>query len=233
MSGVRLRLASYNIRKAVGLDWRRDPARTLQVIGGLDADIVALQEADKRLGPRPSALPPKAILRETGLRPVKLAGSPVSLGWHGNALLVRHDLEIEHTELIELPGIEPRGSVLVRLATKAGPLTVIGVHLGLRRRCRQLQFETILEALSKIDLERSVILGDFNEWSPDRGVEPLLPQFNVVIPGLSFHASQQVAPLDRFALGPAIQLLDMGVETGEVARRASDHLPVWTDIALN
>ena len=232
MSGVRLRLASYNIRKAVGLDWRRDPARILQVIDGLDADIVALQEADKRLGPRPAAIPPKAIARETGLRAVKLAGSPVSLGWHGNALLVRRDLKIEGTDLIELPGIEPRGSVLVRLVTAAGPLTVVGVHLGLRRRCRQLQFERILETLSEIDLQRAVILGDFNEWSPDRGVEPLLPRFNVVSPGLSFHASQPVAPLDRFALGPALQLLDMGVETGEIARKASDHLPVWTDVAL-
>lgn len=230
---MRLRLASYNIRKAVGLDWRRDPGRILQVIDGLDADIVALQEADKRLGPRPSAIPPKAIARETGLRAVQLPGSPVSLGWHGNALLVRRDLKIERTDLIELPGIEPRGSVLVRLVTEAGPLTVVGVHLGLRRRCRQLQFERILETLSEIDLERAVILGDFNEWSPDRGIEPLLPRFNVVSPGLSFHASQQVAPLDRFALGPALQLLDMGVETGEVARKASDHLPVWTDIALH
>lgn len=233
MSGVRLRLASYNIRKAVGLDWRRDPARTLQVIGALGADIVALQEADKRLGLRHSAIPPKEIARATGLKPVKLASSSVSLGWHGNALLVRRDLEIEHTDLIELPGIEPRGSVLVRLLTKAGPLTIVGVHLGLRRRCRLLQFERILETLGEFDLERSVILGDFNEWSPDRGVEPLLPQFNVVSPGLSFHASQQVAPLDRFALGSAVQLLDMGVETGEIARKASDHLPVWTDIALH
>ncbi|HLS18457.1 MAG TPA: endonuclease/exonuclease/phosphatase family protein [Paracoccaceae bacterium] len=230
---MRLRLASYNIRKAVGLDWRRDPKRILQVIDGLGADIVALQEADKRLGPRPSAIPPRAIARETGLRPVKLAGSPVSLGWHGNALLVREELEVERTDLIELPGIEPRGSVLVRLATEGKKLTVIGVHLGLRRRCRQLQFERILETLGEEELAHAVILGDFNEWSPDRGVEPLLPQFNVVSPGLSFHASQQVAPLDRFALGPALELLDMGVETGEIARMASDHLPVWTDVVLN
>jgi endonuclease/exonuclease/phosphatase family metal-dependent hydrolase len=230
---VRLRLASYNIRKAVGLDWRRDPKRTLRVIGGLDADIVALQEADKRLGPRPAAIPPAAITRETGLRPVTLARSPVSLGWHGNAVLVRGGLEVEGTRLIELPGIEPRGGVMVHVRTPAGPLTVVGVHLGLRRRCRRLQFARIMDILGEARLTRAVILGDFNEWSPDRGVEPLLPRFRVVSPGLSFHASQQVAPLDRFALGPGLQLVDMGVETGPVARRASDHLPVWTDIELS
>ena len=232
MGTPRLRLASYNIRKAVGLDWRRDPARTLQVIGGLGADVVALQEADKRLGPRPAAVPPEAIARETGLRAVPLSRSQVSLGWHGNAVLVREGLEVASVDLIELPGIEPRGGVMVRLRTPAGALTIIGVHLGLRRRCRRLQFARILTVLGQAESEHAVILGDFNEWSADRGIEPLLPRFRVVSPGLSFHASQQVAPLDRFALGSGIDLIDMGVESGPVARRASDHLPVWTDIAL-
>lgn len=232
MDSTRLRLASYNIRKAVGLDWRRDPIRTLQVIGGLRADIVALQEADKRLGPRPAALSPESIVRETGLRAVRLARSPVSLGWHGNAVLVRDGIEVAGTALIKLPGIEPRGGVLVRLRTPTGDLTVVGVHLGLRRRCRRQQFARILDVLGEAGTARAVILGDFNEWSVDRGVEPLLPRFQVVSPGLSFHASQQVAPLDRIALGPGLRLLDMGVETGTAARRASDHLPIWTDIEL-
>ncbi|MGB0968912.1 MAG: endonuclease/exonuclease/phosphatase family protein, partial [Halocynthiibacter sp.] len=52
-----LRIASYNIRKCIGLDRRRDPHRTAGVIQALRADIVLLQEADKRLGARPAALP--------------------------------------------------------------------------------------------------------------------------------------------------------------------------------
>ena len=44
--GRYLRLASYNIQKAVGVDFRRDPGRILEVINGLGADIVALQEVD-------------------------------------------------------------------------------------------------------------------------------------------------------------------------------------------
>lgn len=229
---MRLRLASYNIRKAVGLDWRRDPARTLRVIRSLDADIVALQEADKRLGLRPAAIPPEAIARETDLRPVPLGHSPVSLGWHGNALLVRKSFEVVATRCMELPGIEPRGCVVVRLGTEAGELTVIGVHLGLRRRCRRLQFFRILRSLKKPEVERAVILGDFNEWSVERGVEPLLPHFRVVSPGNSFHASQPVAPLDRIAIGPRVALVDAGVEAGPLARRASDHLPIWTEVEL-
>ena len=57
-----LRIASYNIRKARGLDQRRAPERIIEVINMLGADVIALQEADLRLGPRPAALPPASIL---------------------------------------------------------------------------------------------------------------------------------------------------------------------------
>lgn len=230
---MRLRLASYNIRKAVGLDWRRDPGRTLRVIGGLGADIVVLQEADKRLGARPAAIPPARIPRATGLHPVPMAHSTVSLGWHGNAVLARDGLVVAETRPIDLPGIEPRGALLVRFDMAGGPLTIIAVHLGLRRRCRRQQLTCLLDLLGEAGESRAVILGDFNEWSPARGVEPLLPYFRVISPGRSFHATRQVAPLDRFAFGPKVRLLDMGVETGPIARKASDHLPIWADIALS
>ena len=45
-------VASYNIHKCVGTDGRFDPARVAEVIAQLDADVVAVQEADKRFGRR-------------------------------------------------------------------------------------------------------------------------------------------------------------------------------------
>lgn len=229
---MRLRLASYNIRKSVGLDWQRDPARSIRVINQLEADVVALQEVDRRLKPRHAVLDADMILRETDLRPVPLGGSPVSLGWHGNALLVRKDLEVTETALIELPGIEPRGGVTVSLPTEFGPLTLVGVHLGLRRGCRRLQLARILDHLDPEMRPLSAIMGDFNEWSGRRGTEALGDGFRLVTPGRSFHAARPLACLDRFALGPGLRLLDSGVERGAEARIASDHLPVWADLLV-
>jgi hypothetical protein len=57
MSGSTLTLATYNMRKAVGLDRRRDPDRILAVLEEVGADIIALQEADRRTGGRASAVP--------------------------------------------------------------------------------------------------------------------------------------------------------------------------------
>ena len=52
-----IKVATYNIRKAVGLDQRRNPERILAVLKEIDADIIALQEVDRRFGARVSALP--------------------------------------------------------------------------------------------------------------------------------------------------------------------------------
>src|SRR3954463_6120892 len=103
-------LASYNMRKAVGLDRRRDPHRVLQVLQEIDADVVALQEADKRVGGRGAAVPHELIDTHGPYRPgsfrvphsrllSRIPGGhhaermfkidTKNLGWHGNALLVK------------------------------------------------------------------------------------------------------------------------------------------------
>ena len=100
-----LRIASYNVHKAVGVDYRRSPERIARVIASLKADIVALQEVDRRLAPRPAVLSAASILRESGLVPVEVATNDVSLGWHGNALLVRDTITVRAVERLLLPGV--------------------------------------------------------------------------------------------------------------------------------
>ena len=58
-----IRVASYNLHKCVGLDRRRDPHRVARVLAGLSADVIAVQEIDRRLPPRPTALPRAVIER--------------------------------------------------------------------------------------------------------------------------------------------------------------------------
>ena len=60
------------MRKAIGLDRRRDPQRILDVLHQIDADVVALQEADKRFGGRGSAVPHELIDTHGIYKPVHL-----------------------------------------------------------------------------------------------------------------------------------------------------------------
>ncbi|SFB79929.1 endonuclease/exonuclease/phosphatase family protein [Tropicimonas isoalkanivorans] len=228
---MRLRIASYNIQKAVGIDFRRDPMRIMDVVNALEADVVALQEVDKRLGARPSVLCRDTIGAETDYVVAPLADNDVSLGWHGNAILVRRDLEIAYVERVDLPGLEPRGAVRVDVRSGAGAVSVVGTHLGLVRYHRRLQLQRIREHLGDMP-GRAVVMGDFNEWSMERGLEPLERDFRIVSPGFSFHAARPIAGLDRFALGRDVSLHGAGVEEGPLASRASDHLPIWGDVEV-
>jgi endonuclease/exonuclease/phosphatase family metal-dependent hydrolase len=219
-----VRVASYNVRKALGIDRRRSPERILSVINEIDADVVLLQEADHRLGPRRTALPRSLIERETDYAVADLARNDVSLGWHGNAILVRRGLPITATEHFDLPGLEPRGAVMVGV----GELHVVGTHLGLIRRWRQLQMSAILEHLGD-RVETCLIGGDFNEWSRRAGFEPWIDDLTLVTPGPSYHSARPIGTLDRFAHGARIEVSQTGIVRHGAALRASDHLPVWCE----
>lgn len=208
------------------MDLRRRPDRSLSVINGLGAQIVVLQEADKRLPPRPAALP-HDMIEDDGWHILPFGQPGGSLGWHGNAMLVRPGVGLRATSHLELPGLEPRGAIRADLDTDIGPLRVIGVHLGLIRRYRLLQIAAIARALHDLPAMPTVIAGDFNEWGSDRPMDTLLQGQDFLPARASFPAVRPVAPLDRFAISPDLTANATGVYTAQPARVASDHLPVW------
>ena len=226
-----LKFASWNIQKCVGLDFRRDPERTARVIASLDADVVALQEVDKRFGDRPAALSSHVIERLTDLRPVEIARNEVSIGWHGNAILVRPAVEVRRVVHIDLPGLNPRGAVMAELTARDHGWRVVACHLGLTRRVRHIQLAAILKEVEDQPAMPTVILGDMNEWSKARGLEAL-HGFEVIMPGNSFHARRPVAALDRIAIGPDVEAKASGVLRTTLTRIASDHLPIWADLKI-
>lgn len=227
-----LRIASYNIRKAVGTDQRRDPQRILGIISDLQADIVVLQEADRRLGKRPSVLPIADIPARTGMIPVQLSTDGSSLGWHGNSILLSPSLKISAICLFDLPGIEPRGAIIADLLVNDGPLRVIAAHLGLLRGSRRRQLSALIQKLGTLDDMPTVIAGDLNEWSLRVGLGRIAHHFTIHAPGKSFHANIPLAALDRIALDQFLEARAAGVLDTPVTRRASDHLPIWMDFGV-
>ena len=223
-----LRIASYNMRKAKGTDRQRDPYRTMRIVRELAADIVVLQEADMRLGARPSALPVETLTAETGLIAVPVP-SPVSIGWHGNAVLLNPKAEIVEVQHLDLPGAEPRGAMVVDVDILGTPLRIIATHLGLMRRSRRAQLSALIAHLDERSARPTLIAGDMNEWSLNVGLGRLAHHFTIHAPGKSFHARLPLAALDRIAIDDALKLVGGGVFDTPDAQRASDHLPIWLD----
>ena len=231
MSDLHLRIATYNIRKALGNDRRRDPARTLRVIEALDADIVLLQEADMRLGLRPPALPP-SLFDSSPLQYIPFAHGRDSLGWHGNAILIRDGIDVLAVRHTDLPGLEPRGAVLADLRFDGRSLRVIGTHLGLMRASRRRQLAALRAFADQAQAKACVVAGDFNEWSGLSHLAGLGTEYRVLPSPPTFHARKPVAALDRIAVSDAFTLRDIQAVMTPEARRASDHLPLVADLTL-
>ncbi len=223
------RIASYNLHKGRGMTGPHAPERNLQVIAELRPDIITLQEVDFRFGARPEALPRALIAEMTGLVPIQMRTTgETSLGWHGQSVLLKPELaEQATTRRLPLPGIEPRGALVVRVAG----LTLIGVHLGLARSSRRAQLARLVAKASRLAGDAVMLMGDFNEWRDDRGLESL-EMLRVIAPGPSYPAPMPRLRLDRIALSHSIEIHATGVGDSPLARQASDHLPIWADITL-
>lgn len=223
-----MRIASYNIRKAVGLDWRRDAERILDVIAEIEADVVVLQEADRRLGTRAGVLPLEQVQQRLGMIPADVAALPHSHGWHGNAIFCKDDHDISHARRIVIPSLEPRGAISVKMENPG--IEIIGVHFGLTPGMRRKQASHLARHISETP-HPVVIAGDFNTIRVDNGA--FGPDARTVTPGPSFHAARPTAALDRFVLsGPAVDV-SSHVHQSPLAKRASDHLPVVLDLAFD
>ena len=231
---MQLKVSSYNIRKAVGLDWRRRPERVLKVLIEIDADIVALQEVDRRFGSRISALSPEMIEAETGYRAIRFSNLPQSLGHHGNVILVRKSIDVVGARPMVLPHLEPRGAAVADLDCGGQKVRVVGMHLGLTRKWRTLQTQAIVSELRTVEGNSpAILMGDLNEPDLKSGVLRAFEQgHTIAVCGPSFHASMPVFSLDRIIVTESITIADAGVHTSRLAREASDHLPIWAKLTL-
>lgn len=233
---MQLTFASYNIHKAIGSDGRRNPTRTLDVIDELEADIVALQEVDIRFGDRQSVLD-LADIAQRGWQVAAMPTLPLSLGWHGNAILVREGIAIAEVEAENLPQLEPRGAVRAKLRTgtvETGTteICVTAMHLDLSGLRRKRQFAHLCTASRAPGLP-AVMLGDCNEWiRPIGGDRGLAAHWDMIAPGRSFPARRPMLSLDRVMHTPHWDVVDAGVHNTALARQASDHLPIRVTLSL-
>ncbi|BBD00428.1 MULTISPECIES: endonuclease/exonuclease/phosphatase family protein [Sphingobium] len=228
-----IRVASYNIRKAIGTDRRRVPERVLEVLAEVDADIVALQEADRRFGVRSAAIPPLLMDNQSGYRPVPLNVQTDSMGWHGNAILVRKEAEVGSHDVLHLPYLEPRGATMAEVTLNGASVRVFGMHLDLSGLWRRRQAAAVIHAAAQGEAMPTVLMGDLNEWSAGRGcLADFARHYSFAPCGRSFHARRPVARLDRIMHCGKLKLTNCGVHESAAARKASDHLPIWAEFAV-
>lgn len=229
-----IRIATYNIRKAIGIDRKRSPERIVAVLNALDADVIAVQEADRRFGLRQSAIPLRVLAASSNYAPVPFNIRPDSMGWHGNAILVRKGTSVRTARPLDLPMLEPRGAVLAEIEIAGHSIRVIGMHLDLSGLWRRRQVRALLDLIDALPHMPTVLMGDMNQWS-DRGAlsEFAFHHFRLIRTPPSYHSSRPVVRLDRIIVSQELHMRACGVASQAPAPMASDHLPVWADLALH
>lgn len=218
-----MRLATYNIHRAVGTDGRRDPARIARVIAALAADVVGLQEVDWHSAPAGGVSPYEVLHHLPGYMAVDGASLRDHRGHYGNLLLSRWPVRAVRRHDISVDRREPRGVIDVDLDGPDGALRVLVTHLGLRRRERRAQVERIAGLLH--DDQPTALVGDLNDWLPGAPtLRPLTGGLRFGPP--SFPARLPLLALDRVLVVGGRLTARLHVHCSRPARQASDHLPV-------
>jgi endonuclease/exonuclease/phosphatase family metal-dependent hydrolase len=229
-----LRVASYNIHKSVGTDRVFNPSRIISVLAEINADIVALQEADLRFGERSGILDLQELQDKLGLIPVPIVNAKKNHGWHGNVVLVR-EAAVHFTHQITLPGVEPRGALVVDMEAKSLQLRVIATHFGLLRRSRAKQVEAVLQSAQAAYGRTVLLMGDLNEWRIGKrsGLAKLEPIFGGVdLFAPSYPSRYPLLALDRILCNPRQSLHNITVHSTPLSRKASDHLPITAELKV-
>lgn len=242
MSSSRLRVVTYNVHKCRGMDGRVRPERIAEVLGRLDADIIALQEVMGEGGP-PQRDQGRIIARALALDHYHFGENRLHRGaGYGNVVLSRRPLRHTYNYNISVESCEPRGCLRTDIEVPGMPvLHLFNVHLGTafmerRHQARKLLSSDILQHAS-LQGPRLVV-GDFNEWTRGLATRMLSEQFQTVdlrqyarrtrtYPGLL-----PVLHLDNLYFDAGLKLEHFSIERSRLALMASDHLPLVADFRL-
>lgn len=227
------RIASYNIHQGIGLDNRLDIERIGQVIKGLGADIIGVQEVHAPFGDDPATMQLDFLAEMTGLRAI---GGPTIErhgGYYGNALFTRcRIVEVRRFDL-SFSRRECRGALDVEMDTGQGLLRVIVTHLGLLPAERRFQVKRLLEIIEVSSVLPVAVVGDLNEWFLlGRPARWLHGYFGHCPAPRTFPAPFPLFSLDRILVRPIEALHEITVVKTPLSRVASDHLPLLARIEM-
>src|SRR3546814_14687564 len=99
-------------------------------ISDWSSDVCSSDLADRRFGPRIAAFPAHLLELHSDYKPVPLDVQVDSLGWHGNAILVRKSAEILQHGILHIPYLEPRGAVSAQVTLNGPPLGLAAPQHG-------------------------------------------------------------------------------------------------------
>lgn len=220
-----MRVVTYNIRGALGMDGIRSLDRIAAAIRPLAPDVVCLQEVHRLTFWGGMQNQPAAIGRLLGMRVEFLSTFPMPLAGFGIAIASRYPITSVSRQL--LPSLrERRGSLEVMVAGDLGPTRIFCTHLGLDEAERLRHAETVAGAIERKS-GHVVVAGDFNEGGDGRVVKLFADRCGLVDAGEASDLPTYPSDAPQTRIDFVLHSPDLSCKELFVAySQASDHRPV-------
>lgn len=241
-----LRIMTYNVHSCIGMDGKLAPERIARVIARANPDVVALQELDV------------GRARTEGMDQAHRIAHYLEMDFHfhpalhieeeryGDAILTHLPMRLIKAGplpgLPDVPRLEPRGAIWVAIDMDGEEVQIINTHLGLLGRERMVQAEALLGAdwLAHEQCREPVILcGDFNAMPLSAVCRRLLSHLNDAQieaerhrPKSTFFGRFPTARIDHVYIDSGLEVGAITIPDSELARVASDHLPLVVDVRI-
>ncbi|MDA8421364.1 MAG: endonuclease/exonuclease/phosphatase family protein [Pseudomonadota bacterium] len=247
---MQLRIVSYNIHRAIGIDRRFRLDRIVSILDHVQPDVALLQEVDSG-APRSGGLDLARELAGLLGYAYYAVGHNVNLrkGRYGNATLSRFPILRERNIDLTVDSRKRRGCQHTRIEARkptgrAHIIEVFNLHLGLSARERQRQISLLRHSREFMDLDQAhacLVGGDFNDWRSQ--LRPIFTEelgFQCATsrgddrkyPLRTFPAFSPTGGLDKIFFRGKFRLLEARTCHLRISRVASDHLPVIVDFEL-
>jgi endonuclease/exonuclease/phosphatase family metal-dependent hydrolase len=232
-----VRIATYNIHRARGLDGRTRLERIAAVLATIDADVVALQE----------------VVGASPLKPGQAAelGAALGMGWvmaptrhlrtslFGNVVLSRFPVRQHNHHDLTWQTCEPRNVQRVDLDVAGHVLHFYNVHFGtalLERRHQAARLAALVH--DKRVTGPKIVLGDFNEWARGLATDILAERLHSI--DLRQHLRRKrtypgffpILHLDHIYYEGRVEVLKVTLPRDRLTLMASDHLPLVADLRI-
>ncbi len=240
----RLRVMTYNVHGCVGMDGKLDAERIARVIARARPDVVALQELDvgrvRSLGMDQAQLIARYLEMEFHFHPAM----HLEEERYGDAILTHLPQRLVKAGalpgLADKPRLEPRGALWVAVDLHDREVQIINTHLGLYPRERAAQVEALLGSdwlAHEACQEPVIVCGDFNALPSSPVCRRLGAQFEDAQasaqahrPQATFSSRLPTMRIDHLFISPGLEVAAIDIPRSELARVASDHLPLVAEI---
>lgn len=238
---MHLKILTYNIHKGIGgIDRRYRLERIVEVLAHYAPDFALLQEVDD------------GVPRSRGDRQVERLAAELDYphfvyqrnvklrrGGYGNAILSRHPLhDAVDLDLTVRPKKRRRAQIARAMLHQRGhqrSVLVVNTHLGLAGFERRIQLRRLLAHQAITSLHRDtpcLVGGDFNDVWGGIGRRIMQPAGFLSATGLvrTFPARAPLRALDSLYVRGEVRIDHGYAGRIELAREASDHLPLVAEI---